>query len=163
MLSVFAKLRGRTGLPSRAPAGALPGATAGPVLLHEIKPELGVVFIDVLRLREPVRLTDGLARVVTDPEFKPEYHFCLDVGDLRDAPTRDEITALAAHVRSQGLTWLTGRIALIARTPEHTTAAHTFVAQLTAGMSARTRVVSDFLGALRWFEIPGALNDLPPA
>jgi len=30
-------------------------------------------------------------------------------------------------------------------------------------MSARSRVVGDFLSASRWFEIPGALNDLPSA
>jgi len=164
MLSVFSRLRRRTGYPSPSATDSSPeGATVGPVLFSEIKPDLGVVFIDVLRLSDRARLGDGLARVLTDPSFRPEYHFCLDFGDLRGSPTRDEISSLAANIRSLGLMWLTGRIALIARTPEQCTAAHSFVAQLTAGMSARSRVVGDFLSALRWFEIPGALNDLPPA
>ena len=124
-----------------------------PSLGYEIEAPLGVVRVELFETLDVPQLAHALEVILRDPAFQPGFHVCVDCRQLRRAPSRKKLFAMGAEVRTVGLTWQAGRIAVVVRRPQGRYAASCIPMVLPAGMIARTRVVISVREAFRWFDV----------
>ena len=129
------------------------GSSAWPSLGYEIEAALGVVRVELFDRLDVPQLAHALDIILRDPVFQPGFHVCLDCRQMRRAPSRKKLFAMGTEVRTVGLTWQAGRIAVVVRRPQSRFAARCIPMVLPAGMIARTRVVISVREALRWFDV----------
>ena len=124
-----------------------------PSLGYEIEPTVGLVGVDLFEALDVPQLAHALEVILRDDAFRPGFHLCVDCRHLREAPSRERLFATGAEVRTVGLSWQVGRIAIVVRRSHTQIAARCLPMVLPSGLIERTRVVIDLRDAFAWFDV----------
>jgi hypothetical protein len=122
-----------------------------PPLRYFVDADRGIVFIDLLELRDHDAVIAALTSLPRDPAFSPEFHLYIDCSYLRSVPPADRLRALARKSLEASRPAINGSVAVVAIRPLANDAAR-FFALLTGAPRARFRVFGSWSEALVWLE-----------